>query len=92
MGSNRGRYFVLTGQAIRASEMKAMGIVNEVLPRDALLPRARELARELRGVNTSALRATRRVLVAPLKASMSVDLPYGHVLESLAAIDASRTS
>ena len=44
MGLNRGRYFLLTGQKLTALEAQAMGVVNEVLPRDQLMDRARELA------------------------------------------------
>src|SRR3984893_14997902 len=47
MGWNRGRYFLLTGQILNATELKDLGLVNEVLPREELLPRAWELAREL---------------------------------------------
>jgi enoyl-CoA hydratase/carnithine racemase len=47
MGANRARYFLLTGQKISATEAKEMGLVNEVLPKDEVLPRAWELAREL---------------------------------------------
>jgi len=47
IGANRGRYFLLTAQKLSARQAMDWGAVNEVLPRDALMPRAWELAREL---------------------------------------------
>jgi enoyl-CoA hydratase/carnithine racemase len=40
MGLNRGRYFLLTGQTLTARQAQEVGLVNEVLPRQDLLPRA----------------------------------------------------
>jgi enoyl-CoA hydratase/carnithine racemase len=45
IGEIRGRYFLLSGQKLSAAEAKAYGAVNEVISSEALLPRARELAR-----------------------------------------------
>jgi enoyl-CoA hydratase/carnithine racemase len=39
MGWNRGRYWLYMGQVLGAREMKEYGLVNEVLPREKLLPR-----------------------------------------------------
>ena len=44
MGQTRGSYFLLTGQTLTAHQALDLGLVNEVLPRDKLLPRAWELA------------------------------------------------
>ncbi len=44
MRINRGRYFLLTGQVLDASEAKQLGLVSEVLPPADLLPRAWQLA------------------------------------------------
>jgi enoyl-CoA hydratase/carnithine racemase len=35
LGPNRGRYFLLTGQKLSAQEVLTLGVVNEVVPRDA---------------------------------------------------------
>jgi enoyl-CoA hydratase/carnithine racemase len=40
IGEIRGRYFLLSGQKLSAAEAKDYGAVNEVVPRDALMPRA----------------------------------------------------
>ena len=45
LGRNRGSYFLLTGQRLSAPEALRLGVVNEVLPADNVLPRARELAK-----------------------------------------------
>lgn len=47
LGLNRGRYFLLAGQTIESQEAKQLGLVNEVLPKGDLLPRAWTLARQL---------------------------------------------
>src|SRR3972149_5974079 len=39
LGPNRGRYFLLTGQKLSAHEALTLGVVNEVLPREQLMPR-----------------------------------------------------
>jgi enoyl-CoA hydratase/carnithine racemase len=51
IGEIRGRYFLLSGQKLSAAEAKAYGAVNEVVARDALLPRAWELARHMKKQN-----------------------------------------
>jgi enoyl-CoA hydratase/carnithine racemase len=89
MGYNRGRYFLLTGQTMDAQRMLELGLVNEVLPRDALLPRARELAEELIQQNPLVLRYTRLIFTHPLKKALHDVLGYGLALEGLAAIDES---
>jgi len=45
LGPNRGRYFLLMGQELDERTAMAYGAVNEVLPKDKLLARAREIAR-----------------------------------------------
>lgn len=87
MGWNRGRYFHLTGQILRAAELKEYGLVNEVMPREQLLPRARELADQLVQNNPVVLRHTRALINAPLKALARDYLDYGLALEALGAVD-----
>lgn len=83
MGYNRGRYFLLTGQEIGAHEALGLGLVNEVLPRDDLLPRAREHAERLIALDPLVLRYTRRMFTHPLKKAMHDVLGYGLALEGL---------
>jgi enoyl-CoA hydratase/carnithine racemase len=86
MGWNRGRYFLLTGQSLNADELKDLGLVNEIHPRDQLLPRAWELAEQLLKQNPLVLRYTRLMLTAPLKSMVNQYLGYGLALEGLAAV------
>src|SRR6478672_9825564 len=70
MGTTRARYFLLTGQRLSASEALDVGLVNEVLPRDQLLERARELARLLLLQPRLVRRYTRAMLTEDLRQRM----------------------
>jgi enoyl-CoA hydratase/carnithine racemase len=83
MGLGRARYFLLTGQKISAQECLEMGIVNEVLPLEKLLPRAWELAEQLAMLPQGAVRGARILFTQDLKRRMLNDLGYGLALESL---------
>jgi enoyl-CoA hydratase/carnithine racemase len=86
MGWNRGRYFLLTGQTLSAQELKDLGMVAEVMPRDRLLPRAWELAEQLIQQNPLVLRYTRMMLTQPLRMMVQQYLGHGLALEGLAAV------
>ena len=87
LGPNRGRYFLLTGQKLSAQEALKLGLVNEVLPRDNLLPRAWELAEQLAQKPLLTLRYTRVVLTQRLKGLVQDMLGYGLALEGLGYLD-----
>jgi enoyl-CoA hydratase/carnithine racemase len=84
MGMNRGRYFLYTGQKLSAAEAHSIGLVNEVLPKDQLLERARELARQLLLQSRLVRRYTRTVLTEELRSRMHGLLGYGLALEGVA--------
>lgn len=84
LGPNRGRYFLLTGQKLSAREALELGVVNEVLPREKLLPRAWELARDICKRPTLVQRYARVAMTQMLKQAMLEGLGYGIALESLA--------
>jgi len=86
MGPTRGRYFLLTGQILNAQEAKDVGLVNEVLPSEKLMPRAWELARQLRLRPPLLRRYTRVMLTQDLKTRMHDLLGYGLAVEGLAAV------
>ncbi|MGE0681586.1 MAG: enoyl-CoA hydratase/isomerase family protein [Candidatus Binatia bacterium] len=87
LGINRGRYFLLTGQKIAARQALELGVVNEVLPRERLLPRAWELAEQLNQQPPLTLRYARVVLTQRLKRLMLDNLGYGLTLQGLGAND-----
>lgn len=63
MGEKRARDLLLSGRIFSASEAQAMGIVNELLESEKLLPRARALAQQLAEMSPTALSHTKRLLV-----------------------------
>jgi enoyl-CoA hydratase/carnithine racemase len=87
LGMNRGRHFLLTGRRIGAQEALELGLIAEVVPRDRLLERAREIARDLLRQPDITLRYTRQLLTLVLKRALLADLAYGLALEGLGAWD-----
>jgi enoyl-CoA hydratase/carnithine racemase len=85
IGEIRGRYFLLSGQKLSAAEAKEYGAVNEVVPREALLPRAWELARHLKKQNPLTLRYTRMALSTRFRRRLQESLSYGLALEGISA-------
>jgi enoyl-CoA hydratase/carnithine racemase len=85
IGMNRARYLMYTGQVLNATEAKEVGLVNEVMPREDLLPRAQVLAAQLLEAPRLTRRLTRRAFGAVIKDQLNNVLPYGAALEGLAA-------
>jgi enoyl-CoA hydratase/carnithine racemase len=85
IGEIRGRYFLLSGQKLSATEAKAYGAVNEVISREALLPRAWELARNLKKQSPLTLRYTRMALSTRFRRRLQESLSYGLALEGISA-------
>jgi enoyl-CoA hydratase/carnithine racemase len=77
LGPQRAKFFLLTGQEIGAEELLRIGAVNEVLPAEAALERARELARSLAEKPLSTLRYTRGLLADPLRRLLQEGLSHG---------------
>jgi len=86
LGPNRGRYFLLTGQRLSAQDALRLGVVGEVLPAEALLPRAREHAQRLAALPARMLRHTRMVLVRDLRRRLRDEIELGLAAEALAMI------
>jgi enoyl-CoA hydratase/carnithine racemase len=86
LGVNRGRYFLLTGQKLSAREAQTLGVVSEVVPRERLLNRAREIAGEIVKRPTLATRYARVAMTQQLKRAMLDNLGYGLALEGLGAL------
>jgi len=89
MGVNRARYFHYTGQELSAAEAKEYGLVNEVLPREAVLNRAWELALRMARKPALQLRYSRVILTQHMKKQMQDLVGYGMALEGLCITDPS---
>ena len=87
LGINRGRYFLMTGQTLDATEALRLGLVAEVLSADKVLARARELAEDLTRRPTLLLRYTRLLFTEYLRRQMHELLGYGLAMESLALFE-----
>lgn len=85
IGMNRARYLMYTGQVLTAEEALNLGLVSEVMPKDDLLPRAWEIARQIMEKPRLTRRLTRRAFGAVIKQQLNNVLPYGAALEGLAA-------
>jgi enoyl-CoA hydratase/carnithine racemase len=83
-GHTRARYFLLTGMKLGAAEAKEWGVVNEVLPKDKVLDRAWELARELVKRPPLTLRYSRQLFTNPLKRAFIDELGHGLARETYA--------
>ena len=90
IGEIRGHYFLLTSQKLDAFEAKEYGVVNEILERDKLLPRARDLANQLKKQNPLTLRYIRKALTQRFKRRLQEGLPYGLALEGISAAQVAR--
>jgi enoyl-CoA hydratase/carnithine racemase len=86
LGTNRGRYFLLTGGELSADEALQMGLVGEVVPQGDALRRADELAQGLAQKPAPLLRFTREAITADLKRRWSQSLGYGLALEAAASL------
>jgi enoyl-CoA hydratase/carnithine racemase len=61
-GRHKAAELMLLGDFFDAQEAKELGFVNRIVPREALLPQATELARRLVAKPRESLRATKRLL------------------------------
>jgi enoyl-CoA hydratase/carnithine racemase len=62
VGRHKAAELMLLGDFFDAAEAKELGFVNRVIPREALVPQAEELARRLAAKPRESLRATKRLL------------------------------
>lgn len=83
MGHNRGRYFMLTAEKMTAQDAKQLGVVQEIMPREQLMSRAWDLARELAKQSDSVRRYTRILMTDRIKRELNQSLSLGAALEGL---------
>jgi len=86
LGHLPGKRYLMTAEPLAASDAMRLGGVNEVLARDAVLPRALALADQLAALPDLTRRYSRVLLTQRLKARLQEDLGWGFALESVAAL------
>ena len=92
IGTVRGRYFILTRQELDAETAKAWGAVNEIVPADKLLFRAREIAEGLATLPPLTTRYTRIAMTQKLRRIIDEGVTLGLALEGISAADVARAS
>jgi len=90
IGSIRGRCFLLTRQELDAQTAKEWGVINEIVPADKLLARAREIAEGLAKLPPLTTRYTRIALTQKLRRIIDEGIGYGLALEGISAADVAR--
>jgi enoyl-CoA hydratase/carnithine racemase len=92
IGTVRGRYFILTHQELDAQTAKEWGAVNEIVPADKLLARAREIAEGLAKLPPLAASYTRLAMTQKLRRIIDEGVTLGLALEGISAADVGRGS
>jgi enoyl-CoA hydratase/carnithine racemase len=87
IGTIRGRYFILMRQELDAETAKAWGVVNEIVPADKLLDRAREIAEGLAKLPPLTSHYTRIALTQKLRRIIDEGVGYGLALEGISAAE-----
>jgi enoyl-CoA hydratase/carnithine racemase len=90
IGTIRGRYFILTRQELDARTAREWGAVNEILPANRLLPRAREIAEGLASLPPLTTSYTRIALTQKLRRIIDEGVALGLALEGISAADVAR--
>jgi enoyl-CoA hydratase/carnithine racemase len=90
IGTVRGRYFILTRQELDAETAKEWGVVNEIVPTDKLLARARQIAEGLAILPPLTASYTRIALTQKLRRIIDEGVGYGLALEGISAADVAR--
>ncbi len=77
VGRNRASWLLLSGERFSAEEARAMGLIAEIVPDDAVEARARAMAAQLAALPPNAMRTTKRLIrgadAAALAAAMSAE-------------------
>src|SRR5580692_5013004 len=74
VGEKQARDLLLTGRLFGADEAARMGLINEIVPPESLMTRARELASLLMQNSPTSLRATKQLLTHHARAELDVQL------------------
>jgi methylglutaconyl-CoA hydratase len=74
IGEKRARDLLLTGRVFASPEAKELGLINEIVPEELLIDRARELAEVLIAASPSSLTRAKRLLTSAAAANVDADL------------------
>jgi enoyl-CoA hydratase/carnithine racemase len=91
LGIKRGNYAMLTCQGIDAETCLKLGAVNEIVPRETIVDRAWELARDIMKKSRSCRRMTHYLCVRPWKAVIERDFRI-HVLSEMYSFNLSNSA
>ena len=83
-GVKRASHAVYTGQGITAEQARRLGLVNEVLPRDELLPRALDLAAQIMARPRTARRLTHGLITRTWQRRLVAELRDSYARQLLA--------
>jgi enoyl-CoA hydratase/carnithine racemase len=92
IGSIRGRTFVLMQQIIDAKEALTLGVISEIVARDGLRDRAREIAGRIAALPPLTASYSRVVLTQKLRRIIEETVGYGLALEGISAADVALTN
>jgi methylglutaconyl-CoA hydratase len=84
VGEKQARDLLLTGRLFDAEEASRMGLINEIVPAENLMARARGLAALLMQNSSASLLATKKLLTDHARAQ--IDLQIGAAVRENAAI------
>jgi enoyl-CoA hydratase/carnithine racemase len=87
IGPIRSRYFLLTAQKIAARQALELGVVNEVVPFERLMPRALELAEQLLELPSLTRRYNRLMMTRRMKLAINDRVPFEMALEGATLTD-----
>jgi methylglutaconyl-CoA hydratase len=74
IGEKRTRDLLLTGRIIDSAEAKEMGLINEIVPAEKLMDRAKELADTLIAASPASVTRAKRLLTSAAAAGVDADL------------------
>ncbi|HET7259401.1 MAG TPA: enoyl-CoA hydratase-related protein [Candidatus Acidoferrum sp.] len=74
IGEKKARDLLLTGRIVDAAEAKELGLVNEIVPAENLLARAKELAGVLIAASPGSLSRAKRLMTSAAAAAVDHDL------------------
>jgi methylglutaconyl-CoA hydratase len=84
MGEKRARELLLTGKLIDAQEALRLGLINEVVPLQQLLPRAQQLAAELANNSPQGLASTKQSFLELYGAELDAQIEKACLLNAQA--------